>query len=76
MNKVRRYKHLLEDKRWKEFRLKVMSERGNKCECCVGTHILQIHHTFYINGKMPWEYDIKDMRVLCKKCHQRKHNLI
>ena len=67
------YKHLLEDKRWKEFRLKVMSERGNRCECCGGTHILQIHHTFYISGKMPWEYDIKDMRVLCIMCHQKIH---
>lgn len=70
------YNRLLEDKRWKEFRLKVMSERGSKCECCGGTHILQIHHTFYISGKMPWEYDIKDMRVLCKNCHQRIHNII
>lgn len=70
------YEHLLEDKRWKEFRLKVMSERGNKCECCGGTHILQIHHTFYISGKMPWEYDINDMRVLCRTCHQRIHNTI
>lgn len=70
------YNRLLEDKRWKEFRLKVMSERGNKCECCGGTHILQIHHTFYIRGKMPWEYNIDDMIVLCKKCHQRIHNII
>lgn len=70
------YKHLLKDKRWKEFRLKVMSERGSKCECCGETDILQIHHTFYISGKMPWEYDIDDMRVLCKKCHQRIHNII
>lgn len=70
------YNRLLEDKRWKEFRLKVMSERGNKCECCGGTHILQIHHTFYISGKMPCEYNINDMRVLCKKCHQRIHNII
>ena len=70
------YNRLLEDKRWKEFRLKVLSERGNKCECCGGTNILQIHHTFYISGKMPWEYNIDDMRVLCKKCHQRIHNII
>ena len=70
------YNRLLEDKRWKEFRLKVMSERGNRCECCGGTDILQIHHTFYISGKMPWEYNIDDMRVLCKKCHQRIHNII
>ena len=70
------YKHLLEDKRWKEFRLKVLSERGNKCEFCGGTDVLQIHHTFYIRGKMPWEYDIKDMRVLCRTCHQKIHHLI
>lgn len=70
------YSRLLKDKRWKEFRLKVMSERGNKCECCGGTHILQIHHTFYISGKMPWEYNINDMRVLCRTCHQRIHNII
>ena len=69
------YENLLKDKRWKEFRLEVLSERGNKCECCGGTDILQIHHTFYISGKMPWEYDIKDMRVLCKMCHQRIHNI-
>ena len=70
------YNRLLEDRRWKEFRLKVMSERGSRCECCGGTDILQIHHTFYISGKMPWEYDINDMRVLCKECHQRIHNII
>ena len=67
---------LLEDKRWKEFRLKVLSERGDKCECCGWTNILQIHHTFYISGKMPWEYDINDMRVLCRTCHQKIHHLI
>ena len=70
------YNRLLEDKRWKEFRLKVLSERGSRCECCGGTDILQIHHTFYISGKMPWEYDINDMRVLCRTCHQRIHNII
>lgn len=70
------YNRLLEDKRWKEFRLKVLSERGNKCECCGGTDVLQIHHTFYISGKMPWEYEINDMRVLCRTCHQKIHHLI
>ena len=70
------YNRLLEDKRWKEFRLKVLSERGNKCEFCGGTDVLQIHHTFYIRGKMPWEYDINDMRLLCRTCHQKIHHLI
>lgn len=25
------------------------------------------------DGKMPWEYDINDMRVLCRTCHQKVH---
>lgn len=69
------YNRLLEDKRWKEFRLKVLSERGCSCEYCGSTEIIQIHHTEYVKGRLPWEYDIKDMRVLCKRCHQRIHNI-
>lgn len=69
------YEHLLKDERWKLFRLRVMSERGCSCEYCGSTETIQIHHTEYIKGRLPWEYDIKDMRVLCKKCHQRIHNI-
>lgn len=69
------YENLLKDERWKLFRLKVMSERGCSCEYCGSTEIIQIHHTEYVKGRLPWEYDIKDMRVLCKRCHQRIHNI-
>ena len=70
------YEHLLKDERWKLFRLRVMSERGCSCEYCGSTETIQIHHTKYVKGRLPWEYDINDMRVLCKKCHQRIHHLI
>ena len=70
------YEHLLKDERWKLFRLRVMSERGCSCEYCGSTETIQIHHTKYVKGRLPWEYDIKDMRVVCKKCHQRIHHLI
>ena len=69
------YEHLLKDERWKLFRLRVMSERGRSCEYCGSTETIQIHHTKYVKGRLPWEYDIKDMRVVCKRCHQRIHNI-
>ena len=70
------YENLLKDERWKLFRLKVMSERGCSCEYCGSTETIQIHHTEYIKGRLPWEYDIKDMRVVCRICHQKIHHLI
>ena len=70
------YEHLLKDERWKLFRLRVMSERGCSCEYCGSTETIQIHHTKYVKGRLPWEYDIKDMRVVCRTCHQKIHHLI
>ena len=69
------YEHLLKDERWKLFRLRVMSERGCSCEYCGSTETIQIHHTKYVKGRLPWEYDINDMRVLCRTCHQKIHNI-
>lgn len=70
------YEHLLKDERWKLFRLRVMSERGCSCEYCGSTETIQIHHTKYVKGRLPWEYDIKDMRVVCRICHKKIHHLI
>lgn len=34
---------------------------------------LNIHHTYYIKGRKPWEYD-KDVLVsLCENCHKKRH---
>lgn len=64
---------------WKAYRLKVLAERGEKCEWCGSTNkILQIHHKFYLkypDGKhiLPWEYNINCLLVLCKDCHTKAH---
>lgn len=34
---------------------------------------LNIHHTYYIVGKMAWEYDDEALVALCYKCHQEVH---
>ena len=73
------YELLLERPEWKAYRLKVLAEKGEKCEWCGSTNkILQVHHKFYLkypNGKkiLPWEYNINCLLVLCKDCHEKAH---
>ena len=73
------YELLLERPEWKAYRLKVLAEKGEKCEWCGSTNkILQVHHKFYLkypNGKhiLPWEYNINCLLVLCNDCHTKAH---
>ena len=34
---------------------------------------LNIHHTYYIKGHMPWEYGDDALVTLCENCHKRRH---
>lgn len=34
---------------------------------------LNIHHTYYIKGYMPWEYDSGALVTLCTNCHKKRH---
>ena len=70
------YKDQLKDPRWFEFRKKVFNIRGYKCEKCGSTFNLQVHHPKYSDDKRyAWEYDVKDVIVLCRACHIKEHNL-
>lgn len=35
--------------------------------------ILQVHHTYYVYGNMPWEYPPESLKTLCKECHKEVH---
>ena len=73
------YELLLKRPEWKAYRLKVLAERGEKCEWCGSTNkILQVHHKFYLKYPdekhiLPWEYNINCVLVLCKDCHTKAH---
>ena len=36
---------------------------------------LHVHHLYYINNKLPWEYDNKALITLCHNCHQLVHDV-
>jgi hypothetical protein len=31
--------------------------------------ILHVHHTFYIFGNLPWEYNYETLKTVCHNCH-------
>ena len=35
---------------------------------------LNIHHTYYIKGYKPWDYDNDALVTLCEDCHRKRHN--
>lgn len=34
---------------------------------------LHVHHTYYILGKLPWEYSSDSLQTLCAKCREDLH---
>ena len=34
---------------------------------------LQVHHTYYVQGKWPWEYLDSALITLCPDCHKKEH---
>ena len=36
--------------------------------------VLQVHHQYYIEDKLPWDYPNESLITLCINCHQEEHN--
>jgi len=69
------YNDQLKTKEWRYFRLYIIVAKGCKCELCNYSNFfrLQVHHKYYINGKMAWEYELKDLMLLCRHHHKLVH---
>lgn len=71
------YWQKLQDPRWQKKRLEAMQDSGFKCEMCGdGDSSLHVHHKEYFKGHEPWEYDLNQLAVLCKNCHEGQHDTI
>lgn len=64
------YAQKLKDPRWQKMRLEVLQKADFKCtDCDDETSTLHVHHTEYVWGKNPWEYDPDTLVCLCEACH-------
>lgn len=65
------YAELLQHPRWQAKRLEVFQREDFACQWCGDRETtLHVHHTYYVRGAKPWEYDLVDLLCLCKNCHE------
>ena len=66
----RTYAEKLRDPKWQKKRLEIMERDGFACcHCGDKNSTLNVHHSFYERGKMPWEYGDYMLTTLCEACH-------
>lgn len=69
------YEEQLKDQRWIDLRNEVVLRDCGICQRCMSSKHLNVHHTFYENGKKAWEYPMKSLVTLCYECHKLEHNI-
>lgn len=67
------YARLLQDERWRQRRHEALQFHGHACGQCGASSNLQVHHPRYVRGRMPWQYRVTELEVLCRPCHEREH---
>ncbi len=65
------YQAYLDSNKWKALRLRIIKDRGHKCQDCGSTKHLQVHHLTY--DRIFKERDT-DLRVVCQDCHNAIHH--
>lgn len=67
------YSQKLQDPRFQKLRLEVLNFTDFKCEDCGRKDkSLHIHHTVYVSGREPWEYELDTLMSLCPDCHKHR----
>ena len=70
LNKRLKYYKYLESPAWQKKRNIVFSKLGKTCKLC-GNYGNTVHHNNY--ASVGHEDPLKDLTVLCKKCHKEFH---
>jgi hypothetical protein len=69
--------YYLQSKHWKRFKAQIFKSAGRRCEECFRQSTpgallpIDLHHLNYLNL---WHETRKDVKILCRDCHKRKHN--
>jgi 5-methylcytosine-specific restriction endonuclease McrA len=75
MESKKTYSEQLNDPRWQKKRLEIMERDNWRCQTCWSDKIqLVVHHKYYTNGKLIYEYPNDALITLCSICHSKIHN--
>lgn len=74
------YRDLLKTDKWRSRRKEILNRDNHKCCWCGSSKYLQIHHRYYNlypddSFVKPWDYPDDALMTLCKRCHEKAHNL-
>lgn len=67
------YYEALKSPQWIEKRDKIKKRDGYTCVKCKSKKYLQVHHTYYLKDKMPWQVPDDCLITLCGSCHKKEH---
>lgn len=67
------YRKALKTKEWGYKRKAILKRDMYACTKCYSKENLHVHHTYYLEGKMPWEVPNDCLITLCKTCHEKEH---
>lgn len=69
------YREQLRDRRWQIKRTKILTRDNNECQnpnCKYKsdhTVLVEVHHLYYIDDTLAWDYPDDILLSLCSKCH-------
>jgi 5-methylcytosine-specific restriction endonuclease McrA len=69
----KKYAEALKSPKWLDKRELIKSRDECKCVKCGSKKQLEVHHTYYLSGKMPWEVPDECLITLCRICHRKEH---
>jgi hypothetical protein len=73
---MKSYSEKLKDPRWQKKRLEILERDNFACTICGDEKsTLHVHHTVYLSGHEPWEYNEWQLITLCEDCHQSEHSI-
>lgn len=67
------YEEQLKDERWRYRRSEIITRDFGICQKCMSGKNLNVHHRYYIAGRMAWEYPDYALTTLCQECHEAEH---
>lgn len=67
------YYEALKSPQWVDKRERIKKRDGYTCTKCGCKDKLQVHHTYYLRDKMPWQVPDDCLITLCRSCHKKEH---
>lgn len=67
------YEEQLQTPEWRNKRQVILLRDMGLCQHCLTSKNLDVHHKYYLQGKMAWDYPDAALMTLCRSCHGNIH---